>query len=428
MRSTIRFWMNITGAVLILCGMAFGQLPEMQFKSAQDVPDFFYDMMTVASQDSGLTTFRFFSKIAYDELQFLREDNRYHARYELSVTVFDQHGDQADGRIVQREIWVDSYEETNSRLNFDVAEVSFDLKPAVYELLVGLMDFDSRKTGRRKTRLTVPEYGKDQLEISGIMLADRVLPDSTGRLRGVPNVIGNFADQQESLFLWFEVYDHLGLDSVRVQTRIFSLGGDLIRTAADFYPLEGERTELVIHIPREELGAGRYKLEICIGKGKTAICKVRELTVHWMGMPAYANDLDKAIEQMKYIASGKETKAMKKARGEEKTRLFREFWKEKDPTPATEENEIMEEYYRRVDYANTTFGTFHEGWRSDRGMVYIILGAPNDIERHPFEVDSKPYEIWSYYQYNRQFIFVDQSGFGDYHLISPFWEVLNEIR
>jgi GWxTD domain-containing protein len=150
--------------------------------------------------------------------------------------------------------------------------------------------------------------------------------------------------------------------------------------------------------------------------------------VHWLGMPVFANDLDKAIDQLKYIASGKEIKTMKKAPEEHRAELFQEFWKQKDPTPSTEENEVMEEYYRRIDYCNAAFGTFIEGWRTDRGMVYIILGAPNDIERHPFEVDTKPYEIWSYYQYNRQFIFIDETGFGEYRLISPFWEVLNELR
>jgi len=59
------------------------------------------------------------------------------------------------------------------------------------------------------------------------------------------------------------------------------------------------------------------------------------------------------------------------------------------------------------------------GWRSDRGMVYTILGTPNNIDRHPFEYDSKPYEVWEYYDLNRSFVFLDQTGFGDYRLITP---------
>ena len=99
-----------------------------------------------------------------------------------------------------------------------------------------------------------------------------------------------------------------------------------------------------------------------------------------------------------------------------------------DPSPGTEENELMDEYYRRVDFSNANFGTMQQGWQSDRGMVYIILGAPNDIERHPFESDGKPYEIWTYYRINRDFIFVDTTGFGDYRLVSPFWDIVDHCN
>ena len=57
------------------------------------------------------------------------------------------------------------------------------------------------------------------------------------------------------------------------------------------------------------------------------------------------------------------------------------------------------------------------------GYVYIMYGEPSSIERHPFEMDTKPYEIWTYYELNKQFIFVDDTGFGDYRLRNPMWDV-----
>jgi GWxTD domain-containing protein len=145
-------------------------------------------------------------------------------------------------------------------------------------------------------------------------------------------------------------------------------------------------------------------------------------------MPTHTSDIDKAIEQMRYMAKGGEIKKMKKLEGDEKYKAFKEFWEKLDPTPGTQQNELMEEYYRRVEIANQNFGTFQEGWKTDRGMVYIILGPPNEVERHPFEQDSKPYEVWTYYSINRYFLFVDRSGFGDYRLESPLWDYMNEIH
>ena len=74
-------------------------------------------------------------------------------------------------------------------------------------------------------------------------------------------------------------------------------------------------------------------------------------------------------------------------------------------------------------YANKHFGHFFDGWKSDMGMVYIIFGIPNNIEQHPFEIDARPYEIWSYYDQNRQFVFIDYTGFGDFRLQNPIWDV-----
>jgi hypothetical protein len=79
----------------------------------------------------------------------------------------------------------------------------------------------------------------------------------------------------------------------------------------------------------------------------------------------------------------------------------------------------MDEYYLRVEYANENFSTNRDGWETDRGRIYVLYGEPTDIERHPFEINSKPYEVWYYDHLNRRFVFVDYTGFGDYELTWP---------
>ncbi|MEJ2505527.1 MAG: GWxTD domain-containing protein, partial [Ignavibacteriaceae bacterium] len=148
-----------------------------------------------------------------------------------------------------------------------------------------------------------------------------------------------------------------------------------------------------------------------------------------VGLPNNIVDIDKAITELVYIASPEEIGKMEDGKNEkEKTKRFLEFWKTKDPSPGNEQNEVFEEYYRRVDYSNKNFSQYMDGWRSDRGMVYIILGAPNNIDRHPFEYDSKPYEVWQYYELNRSFVFVDETGFGDYRLTTPLYGDLFRYR
>lgn len=49
-------------------------------------------------------------------------------------------------------------------------------------------------------------------------------------------------------------------------------------------------------------------------------------------------------------------------------------------------------YYRRVEEANRLFTTYKEGWKTDKGMIYIILGNPDKVQR------GKDREVWVYNQ------------------------------
>jgi len=53
------------------------------------------------------------------------------------------------------------------------------------------------------------------------------------------------------------------------------------------------------------------------------------------------------------------------------------FWARRDPTPGTPQNEMREEFDRRVQYADQTFGTARQrGALTDRGKVLVLFGAP----------------------------------------------------
>ena len=51
-------------------------------------------------------------------------------------------------------------------------------------------------------------------------------------------------------------------------------------------------------------------------------------------------------------------------------------------------------YYNRVENANQLFTTYKEGWKTDKGMIYIILGSPDRVQR------SRDREVWVYNRRN----------------------------
>jgi GWxTD domain-containing protein len=56
--------------------------------------------------------------------------------------------------------------------------------------------------------------------------------------------------------------------------------------------------------------------------------------------------------------------------------------------------EIIRKYYNRVQDGNAYFTSYVEGWKTDRGMIYLIYGSPNVI----YKTDNS--ETWTYGEEN----------------------------
>ncbi len=82
----------------------------------------------------------------------------------------------------------------------------------------------------------------------------------------------------------------------------------------------------------------------------------------------------------------------------ERDRFIEAFWRKRDPIPGTPENEFREEHYRRLAHANRELRgeAFTEGWRTDRGRMYIILGPPRGVETFEFHNNLHDTELWFY--------------------------------
>jgi GWxTD domain-containing protein len=43
---------------------------------------------------------------------------------------------------------------------------------------------------------------------------------------------------------------------------------------------------------------------------------------------------------------------------------------------------LIKTFYQKVEYANRSFTSHKEGWKTDRGMIYIVFGKPDAVYRH----------------------------------------------
>ncbi|MDP2401266.1 MAG: GWxTD domain-containing protein, partial [Actinomycetota bacterium] len=124
------------------------------------------------------------------------------------------------------------------------------------------------------------------------------------------------------------------------------------------------------------------------------------------------------IQQLRYIATQNEWQSLSALPSSRHSEGIELYWSMHDPSPGTVRNEAREGFYQRVLKADELF-TIHkklQGWKSDRGRIYIKFGEPDDIISEVHPIGLYPYISWIYYQQNLEFVFADIGGYGQYTL------------
>ncbi len=168
-------------------------------------------------------------------------------------------------------------------------------------------------------------------------------------------------------------------------------------------------------------------------RARTAATVLLAATLAACAMSALEKRLDPAsrdfLSKVRYIINPEERKTFLNlpAVGE-REKFIVEFWKRRDPTPATEANEFKTEYFSRIETANRLFsGGGAPGWLQDRGRIWILLGQPSNREAYPRGMSfyDIPTEIWYYGFF--PIVFRDPDWSGDYRLDPLSANQLGEI-
>jgi len=414
---------NFLIILLISVSAISGQVEQSAGKNLNSsAPDFFIDFASYRSSQPEKTRFDVFIRMPYSSVQFIKSGDIYTGGYSIFLTFFDEDKENVVfERIWTEKVSVNEFIQTASSTSFNLSYRSTDLVPDTYILQIMVEDNNSSKSVKFDFPVEVEEYDKP-LAMSDFILIEKRIPDEKGE-RIIPKVSDVITSDEKSLDLFFEIYSSEPATAFLRYT-VENIKSGEKATKFEAVTLKAGDNKHNYLFEGMTFGLGKYTMivELESEENKKVDSKMRSFNALIPGFPTSINDLDKAIEQMVYIASSQDVDSLMELENYElKLEKFKEYWKKKDPSPNTENNEVLREYYRRVAYANQNFKSYYEGWKTDMGMIYITLGAPSQVDRHPFEYDSKPYEIWDYYDLNRRFIFLDQTGFGDYRLLNPVY-------
>lgn len=360
----------------------------------------------------------------------------------VRIRVMDGTGQVVDKGDWTRQIPVEdqaSIQDPNARVN-DV--ITFFLRPDIYDLEVVVEDVLGQKQGicRRKVEVHDFETAPPALAISDISFAaefEKAAPSgdrfSRNGYRVIPNLTRSFGAGR-SVKCYFEVYgftvDETQEDNSFVLSySVVDTNGVVVRG----YDLKrirkpGESCAKADSLDLGDLPNGGYGLLVQVRDRTTrqmaqGLRRFQVLAMHAQAAEELSDEekeLWRYYSDIRWIAAEKEYKLLKGLDQKGQERFLRQFWKDKDPTPETPENERVMEHIRRMKYCENQFAAQvnKRGSDTDKGRVYVKYGPPDDIQYNTLATAEKSFEVWYYEKQGRyEFVFRDRHGNGVYELV-----------
>lgn len=368
-----------------------------------------------------------YTALPYRSIQFASSGRNYVGSYRLTITLRDSTGMTVTSEHSLERILRSQERPTASSQAEDVTQTVFPLTPGRYRVEVSATDQLSSRQWRAAQLVTIPDWHRLPIGISGILLVTRI-EERNRRYVLTPHIGSDIGALGDGFFAFFEVYA-AGGRTLLIRARILDSTATVYATAWQSIRTDSTGTaqhflRLVPPIARMPQGQYRIRVEVATDTSSILVHAERGIELRYGVSSNIFSDITRAIRQLRYIATQAEIDSMlAKPTDAECRAAFEQFWKEHDPTPGTLRNEAFEEYYARIEYANRNFRSYTEGWLTDMGMVYIVLGEPSSVERRVNPYDNRSIIIWTYTQHNRRYIFIDNTGFGDYRLSpsTPFF-------
>jgi GWxTD domain-containing protein len=355
-----------------------------------------------------------FIKIENAELQFVKTGDQFKAGYELTLSV-ENNNHILFSQIKRGSVKVPRFNDTQSR-HFKYEFFRAFLRPGTYILCIQLYDLETKEPIVKKEELSVPDYRERSLVISDILFLNEIKQQSLEDLQPVMPPIRTASDtafcaridlfSSESRVTLYET----------IKTQEETVYRDTVQLNLV------QRRKIIYFKLNQDLLFGEYILSIrAVNSRAEETVKARFYT-QAQDQSATLPNIETAVAALVYIMDKKQWNALQDASEDEQKQIIKTYWKNRNPDPDSGENALETEYYRRVRYANRQFSVFknnYQGWKTDRGHVYILYGPPTDIDRPLVRSATEGrFEIWVYHQLQRRFVFYDKYSDGDYRLIS----------
>lgn len=353
--------------------------------------------------------------MANKALTFTREGDRYRAPYEVKLTL--NRGNVEAASVDATEIVrVGSFREINRTDESIIFQHYLRVAPGTYGMTANVRDIGGSRSAGQDVSINVPAL------TPGHLSSPTVVYEATGRsaLDSLPGMLPS--PRSSAVF---------GRDS----------------TVAVYVEGYGQGTRLPVEfIVRNEKGAQLWRDSVLLARRGALFSGVVSVPISTVGVGlaqvyftrrdapqdtasaplfvSFGEDIpwmsyEDMIGYLRFFASPSRLSVLRNAAPERRATEWAQFLRATDPVPETPINEDLQSYFGRIQIANGQFRMDRNpGWLSDRGMVYVALGEPDQIlERNVTGTmttmqmgATTRLQIWLYRQFNTQLVFYEDTG------------------
>jgi GWxTD domain-containing protein len=349
-------------------------------------------------------------------LTFTREGDRYRAPYEVKLTLA-RNGTEAANVNVMEIVRVGSFRETNRTDESVIFQHYFHIPPGVYALSVTVRDIGGSRAASQQATITVPSLSAGRLSTPILVYeaTGRSALDSAPRLLASPRSSAVFG-RDSTVAIYVEGYGPGARLPVNFVVRN-DAGAQIWRDSA-LLGRNGGLFSGVVNVPISTVGVGIARVFFTRRDARAADSVEAPLFVSF-GEDIPLMSFEDMIGYLRFFATPSRLNALRNAPLEQRATMWAEFLRATDPIPETPTNEDLQAYFGRIQQANVQFRMDRNpGWLSDRGMVFVALGEPDEVFDRTInqtlsttQVSSAArLQIWQYRQYNAQLVFYEDTG------------------
>jgi len=330
--------------------------------------------------------------IVRGSLIYLKRDEKFRSELLIQIDLLDSKSQNLLKSVNSKQFIekrANSYNQVDQRLYSYTKKIY--IKPGSYKIRLSVTDLDSQKKSVVTKTVNVPDASEESTSLTSIKMFLKDRDDQWSPVTGY-----NVSSEVDSIKFYAQAINIKPNDIINVKTELIRFKADTSIAEpmhVNYVPFERQEginysNKKVIQSTKRSLSDARTVFLVfkfgSIGKGNyrfkifesdKEIFKGRDFAIKSANYPTvktpeeYARPLAYIMSEGKYrdLIAIQNSDSLKKA--------VDRFWL-KNIGSVSKTKEVIRLYYSRVEEANKMFSNFKEGWKTDRGMIYILFGPP----------------------------------------------------